>query len=52
MRWSSAARGWKNKLRLMVEAAVRAGTISFEEAGQFLQKYEQGLAGYTYLERD
>jgi arginine decarboxylase len=41
-----------HKMRLMVEAAVRAGTISFEEAGQFLQKYEQGLAGYTYLERD
>ncbi len=41
-----------HKLRLMVESAVRAGTISFEEAGQFLTKYEQGLAGYTYLERD
>jgi arginine decarboxylase len=41
-----------HRLRKMVEAAVRAGTISFEEAGQFVQKYEQGLAGYTYLERD
>ena len=41
-----------NRLRRTVEASVRAGTISFEEAGQFLLKYEQGLAGYTYLERD
>jgi arginine decarboxylase len=41
-----------HRLRRSVEAAVRAGTISFEEAGHFLQKYEQGLAGYTYLERD
>jgi hypothetical protein len=31
---------------------VRAGTISFEEAGHFIEKYELGLAGYTYLERD
>ncbi len=41
-----------HRLRRMVEAAVRTGSISFEEAGQFVQKYEQGLAGYTYLERD
>jgi arginine decarboxylase len=41
-----------NRLRRTVEAGVRAGTISFEEAGQFVLKYEQGLAGYTYLERD
>ena len=41
-----------HRLRAMVESAVRSGAISFEEAGQFVQKYEQGLAGYTYLERD
>ncbi len=41
-----------HRLRKMVEAAVRAGTVSFEEAGNFIEKYELGLAGYTYLERD
>ncbi len=40
------------KLRQAVEAAVRAGTISFEEAGTFIDKYERGLEGYTYLERE
>ena len=40
------------KLRQAVEAAVRAGTISFEEAGMFIDKYERGLEGYTYLERE
>src|SRR5690606_35341829 len=41
-----------HRLRRSVEHAVRTGTISFEEAGHFLQKYEAGLTGYTYLERD
>jgi len=40
-----------NRLRQTVESAVRSGMISFEEAGHFLDKYEQGLEGYTYLER-
>jgi len=40
------------RLRQSVEAAVRAGTISFEEAGTFIDKYERGLEGYTYLERE
>ncbi|UCD30111.1 MAG: biosynthetic arginine decarboxylase [Planctomycetota bacterium] len=40
-----------HRLRRTVESAVRAGTISFEEAGHFLDKYERGLEGYTYLER-
>jgi arginine decarboxylase len=40
-----------DRLRRTVESAVRAGTISFEEAGHFLEKYERGLEGYTYLER-
>ncbi len=39
-----------NRLRRTVEEAVRTGTISFEEAGHFLRKYEHGLEGYTYLE--
>jgi len=38
-----------HRLRLTVETAVRAGNISFEEAGHFLEKYERGLEGYTYL---
>ena len=41
-----------HRLRQAVEAAVRAGTISFEEAGYFIEKYERGLEGYTYLERE
>lgn len=41
-----------HKLRQAVECALRAGTISFEEAGFFVDKYERGLEGYTYLERE
>ena len=40
------------RLRQAVEVAVRAGTISFEEAGTFIDKYERGLEGYSYLERE
>ena len=40
-----------HRLRQSVESAVRAGTISFEESRHFLEKYEVGLEGYTYLER-
>jgi len=40
-----------HSLRQAVEQAVRAGTISFEEAGFFVERYERGLEGYTYLER-
>jgi arginine decarboxylase len=40
-----------HRLRQNVEAAVRGGLISFEESRQFLEKYELGLEGYTYLER-
>lgn len=38
------------KLRSDVELAVREGKISYEESGRFLQFYEEGLRGYTYLE--
>src|SRR5688572_23792968 len=38
------------KLRTDVETAVREGRINFEEAGQLLEFYEDGLHGYTYLE--
>ncbi len=38
------------KLRVDVEAALRAGRIDFEESGRLLRYYEDGLQGYTYLE--
>jgi arginine decarboxylase len=38
------------KLRNDVEIAVREGRMSFEESGQMLRFYEEGLQGYTYLE--
>jgi arginine decarboxylase len=38
------------RLRTDVEAAVREGRIDFEQSGQLLQFYEDGLRGYTYLE--
>jgi arginine decarboxylase len=38
------------KLRGDIEAAVREGRVSYEEAGRLLQFYEDGLQGYTYLE--
>jgi arginine decarboxylase len=38
------------KLRTDIECAVRENKISYEEAGEFLQFYEDGLHGYTYLE--
>ena len=38
------------KLRSDVEVAVRAGRLDYEEAGRLLRFYEDGLAGYTYLE--
>ena len=28
------------------------GKLTFEESRQLLRAYEQGLAGYTYLERE
>jgi len=38
------------KLRHDVELAVREGRMTYEESGQLLQFYEDGLQGYTYLE--
>jgi arginine decarboxylase len=36
--------------RATVEVALREARISYEEAGQFVRFYEEGLSGYTYLE--
>ena len=38
------------KLRTDVESAVREGRVDYEGAGRLLRFYEDGLAGYTYLE--
>jgi arginine decarboxylase len=39
-------------VRRFAEIAVRAKRISLEESRQLLRVYEQGLSGYTYLERE
>jgi arginine decarboxylase len=38
------------KFRADVETAVRDGRLDYTQAGRFLQFYEEGLHGYTYLE--
>jgi arginine decarboxylase len=38
------------KFRADVESAVRDGLLDYTQAGRFLQFYEEGLRGYTYLE--
>jgi len=40
------------RLRKFAEAALRAGRITLDESRQLLRTYEDGLAGYTYLERE
>jgi arginine decarboxylase len=37
-------------LRRDVESALREGRMGYEESGQLLKFYEEGLHGYTYLE--
>lgn len=39
-----------SQLRTDVEAAVREGRLGYQQAGQLLKFYEDGLGGYTYLE--
>ncbi|MBZ5577747.1 MAG: biosynthetic arginine decarboxylase [Acidobacteriia bacterium] len=38
------------KLRRDVESALREGRLTYEETGNLLRFYEEGLHGYTYLE--
>src|SRR6266849_2818796 len=38
------------QLRRDVETALREGRMGYEESGQLLKFYEEGLLGYTYLE--
>lgn len=40
------------KLRRSIEVALRGGKMTLEESRYLLRAYEEGLAGYTYLERD
>jgi arginine decarboxylase len=38
------------RIRQSAERAVRSGRMSFEQSATFMRRYEEGLAGYTYLE--
>jgi len=40
------------RLRRSAELALRAGRMTLEESRHLLRAYEDGLAGYTYLERE
>jgi arginine decarboxylase len=40
------------RLRRSIELALRDGRMTLEESKILLRRYEAGLAGYTYLERD
>jgi arginine decarboxylase len=38
------------RIRQAAERSVRAGRMTFEQSAAFMRRYEEGLAGYTYLE--
>ncbi len=40
-----------DQFRVDVESALRDGKLGYEEAGYILRFYEDGMNGYTYLER-
>ncbi len=40
------------RVRRQVEGALRAGRISLDDSRKILRMYEEGLSGYTYLERE
>jgi len=40
------------RVRQAAELALRAKRMTLEESRQLLRRYEEGLAGYTYLESD
>ncbi|MBI3210348.1 MAG: biosynthetic arginine decarboxylase [Candidatus Solibacter usitatus] len=44
------SRQLEDDFRKDVEAALRQGLIGFEESGQLMRFYQDGLEGYTYLE--
>ncbi|MEO0651011.1 MAG: biosynthetic arginine decarboxylase [Planctomycetota bacterium] len=41
-----------SQLRRSIESALEEDRLTFEESALLLRRYEQGLAGYTYLEAD
>src|SRR5262249_17966742 len=40
------------KVRRAAEAAMRAKRMTIEDSRQLLKLYDEGMSGYTYLERD
>jgi len=40
------------RLRQATEEALRRGLLTFEESALLIRRYEEGLAGYTYLEEE
>jgi arginine decarboxylase len=40
------------RVRRAAERALKDGRMTFEDSRQLLRVYEQGLSGYTYLERE
>jgi arginine decarboxylase len=40
------------RVRRAAEAAVREGRLTFEDSKNLMRVYENGLSGYTYLERE
>jgi len=40
------------RVRRFAERALREGRMTREESRHLIEVYDQGLAGYTYLERD
>jgi arginine decarboxylase len=44
--------GLVERIRRSAETALRAGKITLDESRSLLRAYEDGLAGYTYLERE
>ncbi|HLV61361.1 MAG TPA: biosynthetic arginine decarboxylase [Fredinandcohnia sp.] len=40
------------RVRRAAEKALRAGKLTIDESRRLLRAYEEGLSGYTYLERD
>jgi arginine decarboxylase len=40
------------RLRKSTETSLRAGKLTLDESRQLLRLYEEGLSGYTYLEKE
>ena len=39
------------RVRRAIEAALQRGDITLEESARLRRRYDQGLSGYTYLDR-